>query len=605
MVIVLGSTETVTLKMRLFAFVLFFILCSFYGSSQQTSVEYKIGMILPDSGFRVAMKIKNIESPFHIALVAHPEYDDHYWKYIDSLTIGDADGSALITREDSALWKISSGKSEIVINYRIVLPSAEKWRAAWKPFLSPNGTLTGDYHCLFYIPGKEHISSTVTLMLPPQWIVATELEPTGNNSFIAHSVNELADAPILAGILDTMTFSVSNVKHTIAYYPHGAESFDRKIFVNEVEQIVKQTERVFKNLPYKNYHFLLQDSAFGALEHRNSITIGAPANELANDRSNILEELAHEYFHSWNLVRIRPAEYGDVVYKNPPLPATLWFSEGFTMYYADLLLRRAKIKTADSTRLIHLERLLEEYWSNAANYEVSPERVSIASNATPGMLGNYSAGPHLQGELLATIFDLMIINNSSGKRSLDDVMRMMMKQYGKKGFTGKDLEKVLSAAAGFSVTNFFNAHIRNSEPPDFNRYFAMAGFSAEKKYIKALDHSGKPMPDVRIYAWQNGRYFRFGTSNPHGCWVRSGLRTGDTLISLNGKKFNSQQEFFRTARTIKYGDTVTVIIMRNNKPEEKKVIVGGFQTATVKLKNKKQLSAKQKQTRELWLNRNY
>src|SRR5204862_3450522 len=120
--------------------------------------------------------------------------------------------------------------------------------------------------------------------------------------------------------------------------------------VNDIKKIVEQASALFHGLPYREYLILLRDSAYGALEHSNCVTLGAPALELEKDLLPTILEIAHEYFHAWNIVRIRPAEYGDVSYKTPPLSRGLWWSEGLTMLYADLLSRRAGLPMYDSSR---------------------------------------------------------------------------------------------------------------------------------------------------------------------------------------------------------------------------------------------------------------
>src|SRR5437773_1799758 len=190
----------------------------------------------------------------------------------------------------------------------------------------------------------------------------------------------------------------------------------------------------------RDFSFLRQDGARGALEHCNSDTLGMPSAELARDPSALLAETAHEYFHTWNLMRIHPAEYGDVAYRPPRRSRGLWWSEGLTMLYADLLLRRAGLPTLDSSRVAHVEGLIGRYLASPGNSRFSPESVSVlAYGAPPGSLGDYSASTHLQGELLGTMLDLIVRDATSGARSIDDVMRAMLERFsGARGFTGRD-----------------------------------------------------------------------------------------------------------------------------------------------------------------------
>jgi predicted metalloprotease with PDZ domain len=581
------------------ALIIFYV---FAASSQQPSIQYTLKIDTTDlSRFFITMSVKNISSPFSIAMVAHHEYDDRFWRYVENLQVQAGGKPARIVRQDSSLWKIFAGSKDVLIKYQIHLPATEGQRPAWRPFLSATGTHTGGYHIFFYLPGYEKLPCTLQLQFPEEWVVATELEKVSGNLFRAPSANALADAPILAGDLLQVKFFVNNIPHTISYYRASDLEIDTGLLKKEVAAIVSEAAKLFNGLPYPHYDFLFQDGAYGAMEHTNSVSLGAPATMLKDDRAPVLEEIAHEYFHSWNLQRIRPAEYGDVVYKNPPMPGTLWFSEGFTMYYADLLLRRAAIRTSDTDRIKHLEGLLERYWSNPGNHELSPEKVSVASNAAPGSLGNFTASTHLQGELIGGLLDIKIRNATNGKRSLDDVMRKMMTAYSQKGFTGKDVEKTVSEVCHCDIAQFFKAHVRGSKPLPFKSFLSLIGLSPQLEEKPATNEKGSSLPDLGIYAWPAGNVLLVGITNPNNCWAKAGLNTGDTLLSLNGKPLENQRDFFRKIRSVLYGDTVAVQTKKGGTAISRKVIVGGYNRTIVHLVEISPLSMKQKILKKQWL----
>jgi predicted metalloprotease with PDZ domain len=571
--------------------------------SQQPGISYSIKIDTSDlSGFSVTMAVKNISSPFHVAMVAHPEYDDRYWRFVENIQVNAGGKQGRVIREDSALWKISAPGKNVIITYRIHLPAPEALRPAWRPFISKTGTLTGGCHTFFYIPGHEKAASTVQLQMPAGWTVATEMKPSGQNVFSARSADELTDAPFLAGELWQWGFAVKDVPHTISYYhTAGSVDFDTALLRKEIAAIADQADRLFNGLPYAHYDFLLQDGAYGALEHINSITVGAPSSSLATDRTELVEEIAHEYFHSWNLEIIRPAEYGDVVYKDPPLSRSLWFSEGFTMYYADVLLRRAGIKTTDENRIKHLEGLLDQYWNSAGDHEKSPEDVSLASNAKPGMLGDYSGSPHVQGELIASLLDIMIRHCTGNRQSLDDAMRKMASLYLHKKFTGYNLETVLSQTCGCDLHGFFSAHIRGSDPLPFDSIFAFMGWKTVKNIKVAEDNNGNPAAELGVYAWPEGNELKLGLNSPISAWVKAGLHTGDILVSINGKGFQSQRDFFRRMRGVSYGDSLVVVTKKEGKQFTNTVIVGGYNNTVTRISETANATRREKILREKWM----
>ncbi len=127
------------------------------------------------------------------------------------------------------------------------------------------------------------------------------------------------------GKLKAWTFTLDSVPHHIAYYPlPDAKPFDTTALINDIKKVVTQARDLFGSLPYSKYTFQLIDGGWGGLEHSNSVTLGANSADLAKGDTDFLSEMAHEYFHTWNLVRIRPAEYGDVIYNKNSFAKELW-----------------------------------------------------------------------------------------------------------------------------------------------------------------------------------------------------------------------------------------------------------------------------------------
>lgn len=165
-------------------------------------------------------------------------------------------------------------------------------------------------------------------------------------------------------------------------------------------------------------------------------------------------------------MRIRPEEYGDVDYRTQKPVAGLWFSEGLTLYYADLFLRSAGLPVQHSTRLAHLESLIGRYLASPGNARFSAERISrVAYNAEPGALGDYNASVHLVGELLGTMLDIAIRDATAGRHSMDDVMRAMLERYsGERGFSGRGVERIVEEVCGCRVRELFDSNVRGAAP---------------------------------------------------------------------------------------------------------------------------------------------
>jgi predicted metalloprotease with PDZ domain len=355
-------------------------------------------------------------------------------------------------------------------------------------------------------------------------------------------------------------------------------------------------------LPYKEYFFLLQDNAYGGLEHSNSVTLGAPTSQLKENFTEVLYDLAHEYFHTWNIMRIRPAEYGEISYKKPPLSRGLWWSEGLTMFYADLLLRRANLPVPEPTRIKHLERLVQSYFQSAGNYRISPEEVSRAEYGPTGLLGDYTASTHLQGELLGTMLDLIIRDQTNGLQSMDTVMRLMLKRFGgAKGFTGKDIEQIVEEVCKCNLESFFQKYVQGKQPLNLNTYLQLIGLRMDTSWRAAIDNDGKLIPDFRIFPWQDKEVVKIMITDPFSVWGKAGLHTGNEVISINGQPIKHAREFQQIIRNIHIGDSI-VMKMKNAKGKfETKVIVTGYQQPIVKIQEIQNATERQQRLRSLWI----
>jgi predicted metalloprotease with PDZ domain len=578
-----------------------------YAASQPV-VGYTLQVDTTDlSYYAIEMRLRNVPDTFRVAMVAHPEYDDRFWRFVEEMHVETKNGQGNVLREDSALWRIIAPGGEAVLHYRIHLPAApEGQRGAWRPFLSPTGGLAGGPHSFMYVVGSTLVPSHITLKLPKGWMAATGLESTADaNTFFAPSVAVLIDAPILIGHFKSWQFFVDQVPHRVAYWPlPNATAFDTTTLVNYIQRFIQQVDALFGRLPYREYSFLLQDGAYGALEHCNSVTIGMPGADLAKDITSYLDEIAHECFHTWNLMRIHPVEYGDVSYKTPPLSRGLWWSEGLTMFYADLLLRRAGLPVYDSSRIKHLEGLIGRYFGSSGNSKLSVEKVSLAAYGPPGMLGDYNASTHLQGELLGTVLDLIIRDATNGKHSIDDVMRKMMERYsGEKGFVNKDIEQAVAEVCKCNVHSFFADHIYGNKPLDLNIYLKLAGLHFNTIWEDAIDPDGKSSTDLRVYAYQlpGQSAVKIGITDPLGCWGRAGLHTGDIIRSVNGIAVTNAMNLRRQLGSVKSGDNVSVEVQKPTGSWKTNVTVTGYKEPVVMIKEITGASPKQKKLLADWL----
>jgi predicted metalloprotease with PDZ domain len=570
-------------------------------------VTYRLTTRAGDTtGFDVELEVRSAPDTLRLAMAAHPEYDDRYWRYVEHVTAATAAGPQLVAREDSAVWRISTAGRDVTVRYRLQLPPSEPFREAWRPFLAPTGGLVGGPHSLMYVVGATLNPVHLILDIPAAWQAATGLEPTVDpRIWYAPSAGVLLDSPVLVGRLRNWGFDVGGVPHRIAYWPASdVASFDTVAFAGGVERIAREAIALFGRAPYRDYTFLMQDASYGALEHANSVTIGVPGSAVAKDPAGSFEEIAHEYFHAWNLMRIRPAEYGDLDFRPSRRSSGLWWSEGITMYYADVLLRRAGLPVEDSTRLAHLEALISRFLASTGNSTLSPERVSRATYGAPeGALGDNLGSVHTQGELIGTLLDLTIRDSTGGRRSLDDLMRLMMRHFsGPRGFTGADIERTTAAVCECDLHAFFEAHVRAARPFAFDPYLRGLGLRANVDWIPQTQPDGSPSPDLRVWAWHaDDGTLRLHVFTPRGAWARAGLHTGDRLLAVGGHPVSTSTDFRTLLAGLHLGDTIAVNAVGPAGPKTATVILTGYLHPRVRLVNLGSPSAAQLAARERWM----
>jgi predicted metalloprotease with PDZ domain len=435
--------------------------------------------------------------------------------------------------------------------------------------------------------------------------IASVASPSVSNSLYANDAATLLDSPILFGSARHWTFNAGGVEQDIAYWPlPNATPFDTAQFVDAIKKVVTEAVAVFGKPPYPHYTFLLEDGAWGALEHANSVTIGMPSSDLAKDPRAYLGELAHEFFHTWSLVRLYPEGRGTLSDSDPAHATGLWLSEGITMYYAEALTRRAGFPERGRSRSDLLTEELESYYGSPGNTLISPEIASARAVDTTGINGDYEANYYVQGRLIGTALDLIISDSTNGRRGLDDLMRELYARYAmKRGFTTDDVERATSATCSCNLHRFFDDYVRNAHPLDFNRYLGTIGLRVVIDTIRAADTAGTRLPDTRVWAYppKKGGRMRVMIQDPSSVWAKAGLHTGDELVAFNGASIDSFPDFRRAFRTVKLGDVVPVSIIRDGAPSVVNVRVTGYDRPRVRAVETPGATAAQQERRRFWL----
>ncbi len=509
------------------------------------------------------------------------------------------------------------------ISYRVAFPSAAAAAAPTdRSFLRRDGALVDGPLTYAFLTGSERLPARVHVDAPAGWQVVTGLVPTAEpRNFFAPSVDVLLDSPILMGPASSLRvsrFDLDGVPHRVAYWRSlAAVPFDSTRFVSTVGTVVRAARRVMGELPYREYAFLFVDGAGGGLEHLNSTTIGIPAARLARDPAAGAPVTAHEFFHLWNVKRLRPRELGPFDYARAARTPSLWWSEGVTDYFAGEIVRRAGLRDS-ATSVRNFESAIEEFLNNPASVRVSPERSSFTAWDPPSANGGYNISYYLQGRLLGELLELRLRNATGGRRGMDDLVRLLYDRFsGPGGFTPPDIERAAGEVCGCNMTPFFAAYVRAARPIDWAPRLATAGWQLDTTREAAVDSLGRPRPDLRVSVVPFGGIGSAGGAagtRPRlaapvitGAWYQAGLRGGDLVVAVNDAPITDAGSFTRAIAGAKIDDSLSVDVLRPTpgaaEPTPVRAVVGltGYDVLRVRLIDVDDPTERQQALRRVWL----
>ena len=561
------------------------------------SIVYTVAINPLDlSGFDVEMRISGAPRSIPLAMAVHPEYNDRFWRYIRNLRAEFDSKPLAIASEKENAWRIQTPRGEAIVRYRIQLPPENPAsRAVWHTALRADGASINSTDTFLYLSDFPRSNVRVQFIMPEAWQLRTEL--TGGilpllgkpgTQYVSADATTLLDSPILLGSLRTWSFTVEGVPHRVVYWPlPNATAFDTSEFVSSIERFAREAFALFGKAPYPSYTFLIEDGAWGGLEHVGSVSIGVRSSDLAKDPRAYMGEIAHEYFHTWNLVALNPRGPLTATASPPTHTRELWWSEGVTMYYAETLQRRAGIPEGGETRVRDLEREIDHFYGNAGNSYLSPERGSWASIDPPDLnTGDYLSNYYTQGRLIAHALDIIIGDSTGARRGIDDVMRQLYDRFAKKdAFTGMDIERAANEVCRCNLHSFFEDHVRGAKPIDFNPLLAPLGLQVLLATQPVADSSGRQYPDLRVsaYAPPAGGRMRVRIMDPRTVWAGAGVHTGMEWVSLNRIPIDSFPDFRRAVRSIKLGDVVPAEVARSGVRQQLNVRVTGYERTRARI----------------------
>lgn len=376
-------------------------------------------------------------------------------------------------------WRVAVNKGEnLEINYTVLanIPFiARPYIDSSRAFIRPTG--------VFIYPVSKMGSPVQVKFTENKWsgsIAGLDRIPDG---FVAENIDELLDAPILVGDLEELkSFEVKGKPHY--FFGRDMGEFDKDRFIKDVEKIVTYTVELMQDIPYKHYSFIAIGRGNGGIEQTNSTAISFNGNGLNTEggRQRMLNFITHEYFHHYNIKRIRPIELGPFDYNAENRTNMLWVGEGLSVYYEAIIMNRAGIKSS-AQMLSEWEALISRYENNEGkNHQTLAQASYHTWEDGPFGRKGETISVYEKGPLIGMLLDLKIRAATNNKNSLDDVMRKLYYKFykeGNRGYTEQEVKEVCETIAGTSLEEIFS-YIYTTDSIDYNKYFTAAGLTVKK-----------------------------------------------------------------------------------------------------------------------------
>ena len=528
-----------------------------------------------------------------------------YARNAEAVTASGPDGRALdIDKSKKNHWRVATGgAATITLKYRVYCREMSV-RTNWveADFALLNGAPT--FITLADMAPRPH---EIIINPAAGWkrsVTALPAMSGGAHRYRAPDYDTLVDSPIVIGNPAVYDFEVDGKKHSLVDVGEGGV-FDGARAAKDLEQIVKEDRRMWGSLPYDRYIFFnMITEAGGGLEHKNSTVLMTNRWSTRTRRAYLgwLELASHEYFHAWNIKRLRPAELGPFDYESENITRSLWIAEGFTDYYADLQVLRAGLQTRDEY-LEDLSSTIELLQTTPGRLVQSAEMASfdawIKYYRPDENSNNSSISYYTKGTVIAFLLDAKIRQATGGAKSLDDVMRLAYQKFsGPQGYTPDEFRAVVEQVAGRNLQGFWDSAVQGTTELDYMEALDAFGLRFKAPVESSTDRPPKPWLGLNTRN-DNGRLVI--TQVQRGSPADSaGLNVDDEILAIDDFRVRADRLENRLEQYTS-GDKVTVLVARREQLVRIPVTFGAEPQKGWRLEVKPSATDAQRRLLDSWL----
>ncbi|WP_299708355.1 PDZ domain-containing protein [uncultured Pontibacter sp.] len=555
-----------TLQFLLLSFCLFILTAH---ATLAADLRYNLSMPEPHTHyFEVEVELTGARKPYidyKMPVWAPGSYlVREFAKNVEGFSATDKSGKALRHEKiDKNTWRVYSNKADNVrVRYKVYAYEM----SVRTSFLDASHGYVNGTSVFMYPQGYQNEQGTLVVKPFKDWkTVSTGLKSMGNFSYTFPNYDILADSPLEIGNHEVLRFEAGGVPHEVAMYGEG--NYEPKRLLADMKKIVEECISLMGKLPVDRYVFIVHNlhKGGGGLEHLNSTTLQTSRWNYGTEQgyTGFMGLVAHEYFHLWNVKRLRPAPLGPFDYDKENYTRLLWVSEGITSYYDDLITQRAG--------LMSTQRYLDVVAGSISSVENTPgNKVQAVSESSFDAWikyyrrnensNNAEVSYYTKGGVLGQLLNMEIMKATKGDKSLDDVMRYMYGRYYEKldrGFTEQEFKDALERFAGRKLDDFFRDFVHGTETPDYNSYFEAAGLRLVNTNEGVLNLNWGAGTAV-----ENGKTVVKSVARGSSTW-EGGLNVNDELIAIDGFRVDGDVSALISGRAI--GETMPVTVARDGK----------------------------------------
>lgn len=484
-------------------------------------------------------------------------------KNVEDVSAENSNGEKLSVEKISKnSWEVNSkNQSEIKFKYKVYCNELTVRTCqinSEHAFLSNAGVF-------MFVRGFENKKCVLKINLPSEWKkISTGLKRESDNYYSAENYDIFADSPGEIGNQNILEFEIKGIKHFICLYGKG--NYNEEVLLNDFKRIAEEEIKLMgEEIPYKDYTFIIHlvEKGGGGLEHHNSFVVQMNRWNFKDEKTykKFLGLVSHEFFHLWNVKRIRPIVLGPFDYHNENYTKGLWVSEGWTSYYDNLIIKRCGIlNTEEYFEFLNTE--INDIMSFKGRFKQSLTESSfdtwIKYYRKDENYNNSQVSYYTKGSLAAMMLNIEIIKNSDAVKSLDDALRILYEDYKKdssKGFTEDRLKEVCETVNGKNLDDFWKNYITGVEELPLENYLLECGLKLENE-----NEPSQCSLDIETYS-EAGKYIVTKVF-AGGSAFESGINSGDEIIAVNGIRVNSEL-LSKRMKDFSVGDEIKMLISRS------------------------------------------